>query len=131
MKKVNLNIIVDSLAFTGFMFLVSTGTLLHYLLPPGSGRSRAIWGMNRHEWGEVHLVIAIALLAILALHLVLHWSWISALVKGRAAYATKYRIALGLVALLSLIALAAAPLVSKIEQTERAGIEHEEQFREK
>ncbi|MCZ6719320.1 MAG: hypothetical protein O6944_09250 [Gammaproteobacteria bacterium] len=30
--------IIDVLAFVGFLFLASTGILLHYILPPGSGR---------------------------------------------------------------------------------------------
>jgi hypothetical protein len=44
-----------------------------YLLPPGSGRLEILWGMSRHEWGEVLFWIAVTLAAVLTLHLLLHW----------------------------------------------------------
>lgn len=121
MKRTDANFIIDCLAFVGFTFLASSGVLLTYLLPPGSGSKLSIWGMSRHDWGDVHFYIAIAVLAVLALHLLLHWSWIAAVVKGRATYGTKYRVGLGLLAVLTLLALASAPLLSPIEQTAGAG----------
>jgi len=48
---------------------------MHYRLPPGSG-SKAILGYTRHEWGAIHFYAAIALVALVALHVALHWAWV-------------------------------------------------------
>jgi hypothetical protein len=68
--------------------LVTTGAILRWVLPPGSGGggrgagrfgqggARQLMDLSRHEWGDVHLWIAIALLSLLVLHLALHWGWI-------------------------------------------------------
>lgn len=61
--------IIDVLAFVGFLFLASTGILLHHFLPPGSGRSAEIWGLNRHEWGDIHFWIATLFFVLLSAHL--------------------------------------------------------------
>ncbi len=50
--------------------------MMHYRLPPGSG-SQAILGYTRHEWGTVHFYAAIALIALVALHVFLHWKWVT------------------------------------------------------
>jgi len=54
------------------VFLTSTGLLLHGKLPPGSGRA-SIWGLTRHEWGDIHLVLACTFIVLIVLHLGLHW----------------------------------------------------------
>jgi len=54
MKIVKLNFIVDVVAFAGFVVLTTTGVLMRYILPPGSGHYSTIWGMDRHEWGGIH-----------------------------------------------------------------------------
>ena len=33
-------------------------------------------GWDRHDWGDIHLYLAFALLGLLAVHLILHWSMI-------------------------------------------------------
>jgi hypothetical protein len=75
MQPLTRTIVVDSLAFAGFVLLTTTGFLLHYLLPPGIGRRSLLWGLDRHEWGSVHFYIALASLAVLTLHLFLHRRW--------------------------------------------------------
>ncbi len=60
--KATLNFIIDVIAFTGFLFLTTTGVLMRYLLPPGSGRFASLWGLNRHEWGTIHFWISVAFL---------------------------------------------------------------------
>ena len=42
MKRVNLNFIVDVVAFAGFVLLTTTGVLKRYILPPGSGHYSTI-----------------------------------------------------------------------------------------
>ena len=116
MKRPNLNFIVDSLGFAGFVLLTATGVLMRYVLPPGSGRSTAIWTLDRHEWGSIHFWIAIAFFAVLAFHLFLHWRWISTLMSGRPREGSGARLALGTVGLAALLALAIAPFLSPVER---------------
>ncbi len=118
MKRSRKNFITDSLAFVLFLFLVTTGVLLHYLLPPGSGHSSTIWGLGRHDWGDIHFYIAIGFLGILVIHLFLHWNWIVNLIKGRKKIASGRRALLGFVAVLAIAALAVSPLLSPIENSE-------------
>ena len=121
MRRPTLNLLIDAAAFVGFVFLVSTGVLMRYVLPPGSGSRTVVWGLDRHDWGTLHFWIAAAFLAVLAFHLVLHGTWILSVLRGRPRQGSGARVALGLVGLLAVLALAAAPLVSPVQQTAQTG----------
>ena len=123
MKRSRKNFVIDSLAFLFFLCLVSTGIVLHYLLPHGSGGSRSIWGMNRHDWGDIHFYISIGFLLILAIHLILHWNWIVNLIRGKKRETSGRRALLGLVAVLAILAVAVSPLLSPIEGGKRSKAE--------
>ena len=81
MSRPVVNYLVDWVAFLLFSCLVSTGMLLHYSLPPGSG-GRLVFGLSRHEWGDVHFWISVVFLSAVAVHLCLHSAWIKALTLG-------------------------------------------------
>ena len=118
MKKTNLNFVIDVVAFVAFVLLTSTGVLVHYVLPPGSGQFSILWGMNRHEWGQLHYWIAIVMMGSLGLHLLLHWRWVAAMVKGRPHEdGSGVRVALSVVGIIALIALAVMPFLGRVEQT--------------
>ena len=121
MKKNHLHFIIDILSFAAFALMVSTGVLLHYLLPSGSGRFSTLWDMNRHEWGAIHFWISIALLIFLVIHLLLNWRWIVAIVKGHRPEGAAYRMAIGVVGLLALVLLAIIPLLMPVEVSEHSG----------
>jgi len=117
MRRANINFLVDAVAFVAFVLLAATGVLLRYVLPPGSGHFSTLWGMDRHEWGQVHFWIAVALMASLGLHLFLHWRWIVTMVTGRSRRGSGYRVVLAVVGVLALVCLAAAPFFGRVEQT--------------
>jgi hypothetical protein len=73
--------------------------------------------MDRHEWGQIHFWIALALMGALALHLFLHWRWIVCMVKGRPREGSGVRVALAIVGVLALAGLAAAPFLGQVEHT--------------
>lgn len=117
MKRSNLNFFVDAVAFIGFALLTTTGVLMRYILPPGSGHFATIWGFDRHEWGGIHFWVSILFFSLLALHLLLHWRWIVNVATGRPREASGLRAGLGLVGLVAAIALAVAPLLTPIENS--------------
>ena len=115
MKRTNLNFIIDTVAFIGFVLLTTTGALMRYVLPPGRGSYSTVWGLDRHEWGGIHFWVSVVFFSILALHLVLHWRWIANVVAGQHHEASGLRAGLGIVGLITVIALAISPLLSPVE----------------
>jgi hypothetical protein len=139
MKRPAMNFLIDAAAFAAFALLFSTGLVMRYQLPPGSGdleshgggRGAAyrlvsvLWGWTRHEWGAFHFWIAVALSAILALHLLLHWKWIVCMIRGTHSDASGWRLATGAVALVALIALAASPFIAPPQRLTREQLKSE------
>ncbi len=95
MKRSFINFIVDFSSFVILVFLASTGIIIKYVLPPGTGgRGREVtggrgreavkdlWSMARHEWGNIHFYLAIGFLVLMVLHIILHWNWIKNYVKS-------------------------------------------------
>ncbi|MBV1873406.1 MAG: DUF4405 domain-containing protein [Gammaproteobacteria bacterium] len=115
MKKNDLIVIIDLVAFVAFLFLTTTGVLLRYLLPERSGHWQTILGLNKHEWGTLHFWIAVVLLIVLALHLLQHKKFIRNVFKGRNKERMNVRIALGIIGLIAVIFLAMLPLISPVE----------------
>lgn len=84
MSKNKMNLLVDVLAYIGMVGLISTGLLLMYILPPGTGGCHgeggarvAVMGLSRHEWGSVHWYIATGLIVLAGVHVILHWKWVT------------------------------------------------------
>ena len=83
MSKDKWNLLVNVLLYLVGCGIVSTGCLLYFVLIPGSrgGHGLALLGRSRHEWGDIHFYLAIAITALTVLHLVLNWSWIAVTVR--------------------------------------------------
>jgi hypothetical protein len=117
MKRSKMNSLIDIVSFGAFIFLTSTGILVRYILPPGSGRFTTLWGLDRHAWGDIHFWVARAFFACLSAHLFLHWKWILSLLKGKKRQGSGLRAGLGIVGVVTVLALALAPLLVPVEQT--------------
>jgi hypothetical protein len=88
--------IIEMFSLAVFMMMISTGLIMKYILPAGSGRVEMLLsrparsqrtievflGLSRYEWGEFHFYFSVAFLVLIALHLMLHWSWIKAMTFG-------------------------------------------------
>lgn len=111
MKRSTINFIIDTIAFVCFMFLTSTGILIRYILPKGNGSYLTIWGMDRHEWGGIHFWVAIIFLAMILIHIMLHWSWIIAIIKGKVEKRADIRLIVVIVAFLTMLVISVAPLI--------------------
>lgn len=75
MKRSHLHLLIDALLFISVLGLVLTGLLMTFTLPAGSHQS-SVWGMTRHDWGDLHFWIAVGILAVGLVHLVLNWGWV-------------------------------------------------------
>jgi mono/diheme cytochrome c family protein len=75
-SRAPLNLIIDSAAAALLTAMVGTGYILWFVLPPGTNRTHTLWGALRHQWGVAHFWIAVTLLAVLAVHVALHWRWL-------------------------------------------------------
>ena len=118
MKKSKLITLVDISAFISFIFVVSTGVLMRYVLPPRSGQSIEILGMSRHEWGDIHFYITFIFLVILSIHLLIHWRFFLHVFQKGIKSSDTYRLVLGVVALIAVLALAVAPFIAPKEYSE-------------
>jgi hypothetical protein len=90
MKRTTLNFILDSVSFVNLLLLAATGTIMRWVLPPGSGGGQGygfrggrgpgevklLLGLGRHDWGDIHFVLALLFLFLMLVHLYLHWTWI-------------------------------------------------------
>jgi len=84
MKKSKLNLIIDALLLLCIAAIAGIGFLIKYVLVPGYRRweiynrnvDLSFWGLDRHEWGTIHLGVGFVFLALLVLHVVLHWSMV-------------------------------------------------------
>ena len=93
MKRSKLNFIIDALMFILMMGLAGIGFLLEYVLVPGREVSRKygvnadlyLFGLERNQWGEIHLILAFILLGLLILHIVLHWKAICVIFRSLVA----------------------------------------------
>lgn len=111
MRKTTLNLAVDTLALVLFVLLCVTGAVIRYVLPPGSGESLSLWGLGRHDWGGIHFWLSVAFLALMALHLALHWAWILGAARGPASARQRWRPVAAVALLAALGVLAATPFL--------------------
>lgn len=84
-----INLLIDLLLTLALTFIAGIGFLIKYILPPGRerilkyGDNKDLFflGMDRHQWGEIHLVVAFVMLALLLLHILFHWKTLLCLVR--------------------------------------------------
>ena len=84
MSKSKINFLIDSLMFLCMSAIAGIGFLMKLVLIPGEDRwikygknvELYVFNLDRHQWGTVHLVVALVLLGLLLLHIILHWKLI-------------------------------------------------------
>jgi|UniRef100_A0A7V6DPB3 hypothetical protein len=88
--KSKLTFIIDALMFLIIMGMAGLGFLMKYVLVPGRERwikygrnaNRTLFGWDRHDWGDIHLDLAMVFLGLLVVHIILHWRQIVGLFHG-------------------------------------------------
>jgi len=128
MKKPLWNLVIDAVMALQIGALAGIGFVIKFVLVPGEernvlyGRGTALrlLGLERHEWGAIHMWIGISLLAILVLHIILHWGQIlGMLCAASRSLAVRLVIVLGVLLLAAL--LMSFPLWVKPEITAGKG----------
>ncbi|NLX14166.1 MAG: DUF4405 domain-containing protein [Phycisphaerales bacterium] len=81
MRRNTLNYLVDFATLLAILVMVATGLVIRFVLPPGTGGGRGgrgfvLWGLGRHDWGDVHFWASVVLGVLLVVHVALHWSWV-------------------------------------------------------
>lgn len=84
MTKSKINLIVDALMLLCVTAITGIGLLMKFVLVPGQDRwpiygrnvELFFWGLDRHQWGTVHLAVGLVFIALLILHIILHWAMI-------------------------------------------------------
>ena len=80
--KSKISFIIDAFMFLFMALIAGLGFLMKFVLIPGKdrwiryGRNVELYwlGLDRHEWGAVHLIIGFAFLGLLVIHIILHWN---------------------------------------------------------
>lgn len=121
MRRTQLNLWVDMVSLLLFWLVCVTGVILHWNLPPGSGRMEVahgpvqlLWGWDRHAWGKAHTLCSTLLVLVLCLHLALHWKWLAAMLKKQPGMASGKRWWLGWIGLFTGVGLTLAPVFSPV-----------------
>jgi len=115
LKRTHVNFIIDTIGLVALVLMTTTGWLMRFILPPGSGSGRVIWGMDRHQWGYIHTWLAAAFIAAMVIHLILHWSWIVCMVRGEPGERRPLRGIVAAVSLLIALIVGVASLVTPVQ----------------
>ena len=94
MRRSSLNFVVDLFAFLDLLALVFTGFVIKYILPPGTGglgkrlhertgreHIKNLWSMSRHQWGEIHFWICVAVLIVTIVHVIIDWKALRGVIR--------------------------------------------------
>lgn len=88
-NKSKINLLIDAIMLIVFMAVAGLGFLIKYVLLPGykinelydSNTELFFWGLNRHQWGTIHLYLAFPLILLMILHIILHWGMITCIFR--------------------------------------------------
>jgi hypothetical protein len=103
MRRTTLNFAVDFISFLDLLLLGTTGAIMKWVLPPGSGgghgygfrggrgpvEAKTLLRLGRHDWGDIHFILALVFLSLMLIHIVLHWTWIKTCIKTIGGYGCK------------------------------------------
>ncbi len=87
--KPKLNLVIDTLMFIVLMAVAGLGFLMKFVLLPGYkineiyGTDTDLFfrGLDRHQWGAIHLYLALTMVFLLIFHLIFHWKSIVSIFK--------------------------------------------------
>ncbi len=80
-----------------FIFDCFSGIVIWLILPRGerdfypmrSGIGREFLGLQRNIWADLHAWVAVAIIALLVIHIVVNWNWVVSVIKNIFKVKTK------------------------------------------
>ncbi len=77
MRKSTLNAVVDVLLLVSMASVVFMGILFGFFIGRGAvpQAEKYLWGLHRHDWGDLHLIFSLILTGLVILHFILHVDW--------------------------------------------------------
>lgn len=109
-SKSKINLIIDAIMLILLMIVAGLGLLIKYVLVPGFKRQILYdsdvelyyMGLTRHEWGSIHLWLSLIFIALMLIHIILHWKMITCIFKQMVSGKVSRTIIAILVAIISL-----------------------------
>ncbi|MCU0473760.1 MAG: DUF4405 domain-containing protein [Bacteroidales bacterium] len=109
--KPKINLVIDTIMFLDLMAVAGLGFLMKYILLPGykvneiygTDAELFFWGLDRHQWGGIHLYLALFGVFLLMWHIILHWTSIVSIFRQIVKVGTARIIIASIVGILSLI----------------------------
>jgi hypothetical protein len=88
-NNTKLNLSIDIIMFIVMMIIAGIGFMIKYVLVPGFKRNEIygkdvelyFWGLDRHQWGTIHLILSFTFLFLLLFHIILHWTMIKCIYR--------------------------------------------------
>jgi uncharacterized iron-regulated membrane protein len=82
MNRSTINYLVDFVGLICFVLVSITGVILYHI--PEGRRSgwEMFWGVTKHTWQDIHDYSGFLLIAVVAIHLLLHLTWIWCMTKN-------------------------------------------------
>jgi hypothetical protein len=123
--KPRLNLIIDAIMFVILMAVAGLGFLMKYILLPGykineaygSGVELSFLGLDRHQWGTIHLILALFMVFLLVLHIIFHWDMLVCIFR-RMISVGRVRVVTGVFLGIIGFAFAVVPFLLKPEVSE-------------
>jgi len=63
--------------------LTGSGLAMKYRVGYEAPRGARVWGMDGEDWGRLHWILSLVILALIACHLFRHWRWLWGVLTGR------------------------------------------------
>jgi hypothetical protein len=90
-RQARINFSLNTILFLAFSLASLSGMVIWLLLPGGGyqgGRNpfynATLLGLTRHGWNDLHLYAGLAMIVVFAVHLALHWGWLTCVARRYA-----------------------------------------------
>jgi hypothetical protein len=87
-SRAGINFWIDALAFLAFVICTVSGWTLMDVSPGENGAetglmsAEILWGLTRFEWEHLHNHSGWIFVALVIMHLIIHWRWVSRTISG-------------------------------------------------
>jgi len=85
-SRTTVNFVLDSVLLVVFVALMGTTAILRFIFPSAAAASGwKLWGYVLDDWLGGEFVLVALLTFLIAIHLMLHWTWICGVIANRCS----------------------------------------------